>query len=552
MAEKSLASDLVAQAQALESERLPWESLWQDCARVVHPRRGTIGNRAGNATSLERGNYEDMHDGTAMRANLTLANGQASRITPMGARWFVLKPPVELANRPGAEAWYQKCSEILVTKLAVSNFYNRAHQHYLHRGAFGTAALEVTSGENGKGLHFRSYPIGTYAIAENHLDEVDVVFRSYTATARQIAQMFPENVPGVVAKCADDPARRHERFEILHAILPRTDRDPRKSGPKDKPVASIHLLRNEMIILGESGFDEMPVAVSRWSRSEYFAASPYGEPPAMIALPEAHQANHLAKIRDVLAETAAFPRVLYPSDLKGDIDFRARGLTCYDINSGNKPQEWLSQGRYDVNKDNLEDHRQAIRDAFFFDLFSSISQLERNVTATEVRAIVGESRELFHPIFAGLTREFLTPVLRRCFALLLRQGEFPPPPAEVLQRDELGAYIADPAVDYVSSMALALEQSHLSNFADILSVMSPLAQADPSMFDFIDSDAIGPAFFRLRGLPEAFIRAPEKVAEIRNARMQQAQMMQAQQASETVKNLGGIDAAKGLVEEFAP
>ena len=253
-------------------------------------------------------------------------------------------------------------------------------------------------------------------------------------------------------------------------------------------------------------------------------------------------------MKDTLLELSAFPRVLYPSNIKGDIDFRALGLTCYDPSNGHEPREWLTNGRYDIAKDGAADKRRAIEEAFHVPLFSAISQLDRTATATEVRAIVTESRELFHPIFANLTREFQGPVLRRAFAILLRQGELPPPPPAVLQEDSLGGFIADPAVEYTSIMALALEQSQIANFSDCINVLGPVIQSDPGALDFLNTDALGPAFFRYKGLPEDFIRTPEEIAAIREGRAQAAEMQAAAQATGAVKNLCGAQGIKYLAK----
>lgn len=537
------AEQAIANAQAMEGARTSWDSLWQDLADIIHPRRGLITRRAAENSAPERERIAENFDGTAMRANRTLAHGQASRITPMGARWFALKPPTELETNPAAVSWYQRCGEILAAKLAVSNFYNRAHEHYLDRGAFGIAATEVTSGKGGRGLHFRSLQVGTFSIAHDSQDEVNTLYRCYRLTPGQIIETFGDATPESVRKKHAEPSSKNTPLEILHCITPRLDRDPTKIDALNMPFESLHILREEKAILAESGYHEFPAAVSRW---ELWGDSPYGWGPGYLALPEATQVNFLEQMLDTLAEVEAFPRVLYPSNIKGDIDFRALGLTCYDPTNGHKPETWMTGGRYDIGKDRADDKKRAIEEAFFVPLFNAVSQLDRDATATEVRAIVHESRELFHPIFANLTREFLGPVLRRAFTLLLRQGELPPPPQSVLLGDDFGAFIAEPAVEYTSAMALALEQSHLANFADAINVLAPLAAIDAGVLDFIDTDHLGPFIFRAKGLPEQIIRTPEVIEQIRQARAQAQQAAAMAEASSAVRNLGGAQGIKDL------
>jgi hypothetical protein len=548
MAEDKLADFVLQQDTALAAQRLPFLSLWQDLAEICHPRRNQIQRLD---SSPNRDDLAKLFDSTAVRGNNLLANGQASRITPMGARWFVLRPPDAIAHLPAAQTWYQQCSEILSKKLYGSNFYNRAHEHYKDRGAFGLGAIQCTPGKHGKGLHFTSLPVGTYAIAQNAADEVDVLSRRHKRTPAQILETFGR-IPATrrIQDLFDDPQTRYTQVEIVHSIHPRDPKtiDPRRIDNRNMPFASVHVLVEDSAVLSESGFPEFPTAVSRW---EMWGDTPYGWAPAYTALSDATQANHQAQMQDVLAELQAFPRVLYTAGLKGDIDFKALGLTCWDPAQGEAgmPREWLTQGRYDVSKDSLQDKRRAIEEAFFVPLFNAISQLDRDVTATEVRAVVNESREMFHPIFSSLTREFLVPTLRRAFSLIMRQGEFPEPPRSVIQSDDSGPFIANPDVEFVSAMALALEQSHLGNFADVTTVLAPFTATDPGALDFIDIDRAGPALFRYKGLPADFIRSPEAIDAIRQGRAAAAQMQQAQQAAGAVKDLGGPEQVERMLAE---
>lgn len=552
----AIATQLLSMGSALDGKRQLWDSLWQELADMCHPRRGTIQRKEASGSSPDQSRVEALYDGTAMRAADVLARGCSARITPMGSQWMILRPPDDLAQNAAALDWYARCTERLMRGFYASNFYARAHEHYKDRGVFGTACTQVLAGANGQGLHFRARPCGTFAIDHDEREEVNILTASFKWSPRKVVSAFGKNdgFPEELRKqAADSHTADLDSIEIRHCIYPRTDRDIRKIDKTNKPFASVYLWVEKQVILEESGFDEFPEACSRW---ELWGDSPYGWAPSYHALPEARQANFLEEMLDTLAETAAFPRVLYAGNLKGEIDFAAMGLTCWDpmgLGNAAAPQEWLTGGRYDIGKDRLQDKRRAIDEAFFVPLFNAVSQLDRDATATEIRAIVSESRELFHPIFAGLTREFLGKVIRRSFALLLRQGAMPAPPAAVFKDngDGLGAFIDAPNVEFTSTMALALEQSQLAHLQDIMTVLSPLATLDPASLDFINLDVLGPALFRARGLPADFVRAPEAIDAIRQGRAQAAQAAAAEQASAAVQNLGGPAGIQQL-QQMAP
>jgi hypothetical protein len=550
---KSKAKRILDQVDALDKIRAPQESIWEDLSRICFPRSSSLFEQAEESNSqADRGRMAENFDGTAMRACNTLATGQAARITPMGARWFVLRPPKHMAGNPTAENYYWKATETLTAKLASSNFYNRAFECYKLRGGFGISALETTAGEKGRGLHFSSYPVKSFSIAENSRGEVDTVSRTRNYSPAQMMGKFgakdPNLVPKKVRDLYDKPETRHLKSEtVCHLVKPRDERDPTKIDAKNKPVESCYVHKETESILLESGFDSHPISVSRWETNAW---SPYGWAPADYALPEAAQANFQEQMLDVLAETAAFPRVLYPAGMKDEIAFEALGLTSFDPDAGEhaKPQEWLTQGRYDIGKDRAADKKKAIEDAFFVELFNAVSRLSPSATATQVDAILGESRELFHPIYSNMVREFHTPVLRRAFSLLLAQGEIEPPPTSIIEQDDFGAFIADPEVEYVSVMAMALEQTQLAKFNDLLSVMAPLAQADPRFLQGLDPEFILPHFLRLQGMPSGFNMSEEKLAELKQQQQQQQAAEQIQAASQAVRNVGGPQEAAKAAE----
>lgn len=538
-------NEVLEHCAALDAKRKPWESFWDELAEVVHPRR-RIMHRQPGATDTPPSKTDEMADSTAMRALRTLATGQSARITPMGGRWFGMRPDEGQKAGQAGVSYFHRSSEIIAQQLRKSNFYTVCSEHYLDRGAFGTAATEIRAGKNLKGLHFEAYPVGTYSISEDENGEVDTICRSVWMTPLQLRSAYGDAaLTDAVRKKLTDPKQKTEPLEVRRMIRPRFDRDPRRSDKKNKAWESFHILFKEKHLLAEDGYDEFPVAVSRWER---WGDTPYGWPPAYMALAEASKSNFLELMLDTLAETAAFPRVLYPGNIKGDVNFRALGLTCWDPTNGHKPEEWLTNGRYDIGMDRLAAKRKAIDEAFYVPLFNGISQLGSDATAEQVRALVSESRELFHPILASLTREFLTPVIRRAFALCLAQGSIEFPPDELLVKGDLGLFMEDPGIEFTSPMALALEQSQLANFNDAMTVMAPHAATNPEVLDFVNWPVIGNTFFRYKGLPEDFVKPPEEVAAIQQARADAAaQQAQAQQA-ESIGKLGGAEGITKLKE----
>jgi hypothetical protein len=457
----ALARRIEERHQALRGARSPWETLWQEIAKYVMPRRTPGLN--GTVQTPSTVNEEQLFDTTAIRANMTLANGQLAWMSPLEAAWFAFEA------RPGqgddVKRWLARATKIARDELAVSNFYTAVHEFYLDRGAFGTACLYVEAGRRNT-INAQTWPVGSFVIDEDENGVVDTVIREFQLTARQAVQKFGEaNVSEKCRKAAGESAKAHERMRYLHAIYPREDaeRDQAKLDGANMPIASVYLEVDGCHVCQVSGYEEMPVMVSRYLEWGSGTNGCYGWSPAFAALPEARQLNFLQKMMDALAEKMAFPPVLAPEELEGEIDPNAHGVTYFSkdlASGGNLPKEWMTQGRYDVGLQRVSERQRAINDAFHVDLFQMFAQIQKQMTAREVSERAQEKLIQFSPTFSRLTSELFNPLLERVFGILLRAGrlgaleQIPPGMVQIIGPGQ--GYVAPPNVQYSSRIALAL------------------------------------------------------------------------------------------------
>lgn len=544
---------LLHHIETLRTERDTWKTHHQDLADVIQPRKSP----SYRPSIIPDKNRTALHvDTTAMLANQTLANGQMAKITPYGTRWFSIRPPARLRNSPAAVRWYSYATEALESALIASNCYTVLHEQYLDRGCFGIAAMEITDGENGRGLNFTPYEVGTFSPKQNRYGKIDTIVRDFELTPADAYAMYGENIQwsdGIRTAYQNTATRHTQKFPFVHYIAPRPQRDPQNPHSKHKPFASIHIcMDGDPYTVLESGFDENPVMCSRWMT---WGNSSFGWSPGFYALPTQNQANHLEIIGDYLAELSAIPRILYPAGMSNDIDLSPGGMTSFDpsFTESQMPREWATQGRYDILEARMEKKQTIIRECFFYDLFRQVSEIDKTLTAYETGQIIAEKRGLFHPIFTRATTELLSPMLQRSFALLLRQSIkypnlqiLPPIPPEVLEQDENGASIPDPDVEYISPLAKALEETHLSSIPEVLNMLMPLAQLDPSILDSVATEKIYPTLARSRNIPEILIRTPEEIEARNQQRAQAAQMQQGTELASMLQKAGGAQGLKDL------
>jgi hypothetical protein len=529
---------------SLSAERAPWDSFWNDVAAYVMPRKGEITNSTHSPSTARQ---DALFDGTAIRANMVLANGQLAWMTPAEARWFSFDPPAALRGIDAVETYYKQCTEVAAIELSRSNFYSEIHELYLDRGCFGTAVLYAEPGKRFP-IHFRKFDVGTFSILEDSEGYVDTLSREFELSVRQASQMFGEdNLSGKLQTIFNgkDDAAKEQKFKFIHQILPRLPEEIEegKRDPENKPIASIYVEIAGKHVCRLGGYDEQPFFATRFLK--WTSEHAYGWSPSWMALPESRQLNFLEKQMDALAELAAFPRFLIPDTHEGEVDFRAAGVTYFDPGNPNAiPKEWATSGRYDVGLERANQRRQAINDAFHVDLFQMFTQLQKQMTAREVSERSSEKLIQFSPTFARMTTELFTPLLRRVFSLLSRSGAFPPPPRELIIQDAQGAFLPEPEVSFSSRIALAIKALENNSFGRMMEMALPLVPVKPDILDNFNMDVIIRDVSRNDGMPARWLVDSEMVGKLRQARAeaqaQQAKQAQAMEAAGALAKVGGV------------
>ena len=317
---------------------------WQTLSQYFLPSESNVNVEKTEDTS---GWTDKIFDTTGIQANQTLAAGQRNWLTPSTEPWGAFEPPEELKTGDGDDAaqWLAKSSDRSMKALSGSNFYAIVNMAYLGVGVFGTDLIFCDEGKAST-LNFRHCKIGTYTIAENDEGVVDSVHREFELSGRQAKQMFDEEaLPPKMQDQMKGNKGLDKKFKFIHACFPREDsqRLDKRADGANKPVASVYISVEFRATVRESGYDEMPYLCMRFKK--WGTDSPYGFSPAYDALPEARQLNYVVQYTDALAELLAYPRILRPSNLEGDVDLRAGGVTTFNVDDPNgKPSEWATIG----------------------------------------------------------------------------------------------------------------------------------------------------------------------------------------------------------------
>ena len=521
--------DIVARFQHIEGQRDNWNNHYQELADYMLPRKADIVKKRSRGEKK----MELIFDGTALQSVDLLSSSLHGMLTSGASAWFHLTmKDEELGRDEEVQRWLEDSSQRMMRAFTMSNFETEVHEMYVDLVVFGTGCMFVEMENNT--LRFSTRHVSEFYVAEDQFGIVDTVFRKYELSARQAVQRFGiDNVGTFIQRTFK--TKPDEEVTILHAVMPRKDRDPSKKDNKNMPFASMYICMETKMIIAESGFQELPYVVPRFLKA---TGEVMGRSPAMVALPDVKMLNLMSKTIIQAAQKMIDPPLLVPDDgFLLPIRTQPGGLNFYRSGSRDTITPLNTGANIPIGLQMEEQRRQAIRAAFFVDQLLSGST--PNMTATEVIQRQEERMRVIGPVLGRLMNEMLRPLIDRAFALMLRAEMLSVPP-EVLQG-------VDVDIEYVSPLARAQKSSSVNGVIRALEILMPLAQSLP-VGDHINPDGLVNYLTESLGVPKKVLKPQSAIDEEREERaaMQQEQMAR-QMEQEDVATVGQAAQAVRMV-----
>lgn len=520
---------------ALKEERSSWMSHWKDISEVLLPRAGrflpTENNRGGKAA------FRKILDSTGTRALRTLSGGMMSGMTSPARPWFRLTTfNPELDESYEVKVWMSQVTSLMQMVFYKSNTYRALQMAYEELGAFGTSATLIYD-DFDRVIHCHPLTIGEFAIATDSRGRVNTVYREFRMTVAMLVQEFGLANASRTVKDLYDRGQMDEWVEVINAIEPRTERDPRKTDAKNMPYLSVYFEKSgdKGKVLRETGFTEFPAMCARWSVT---GGDIYGTSPGMEALGDLCQLQQMQFRKSQAIDYKVHPPVLIPSEMKNmGTQFLPGGVIPYS----NAQQAQQIRSAYMVDLDlnsilvDIQDVRQRINEAFYRDIFMlMVNSTDKTMTATEVTERHEEKMLLMGPVLERLNAEMLDPLINIVFNKLVQADLLPPLP-EDLQGQQLN-------VEFISILAQAQKAISTNSVDRMFSVLGNLAGMKPDIVDNVDLDFWPQWYADALGVDPRFIVSGKKVAVIREQRAQAEQqaaaMEQLQGATQAAKNMG--------------
>ena len=531
MAQTEKAKNLLKRYDRLKSQRQNWESHWQEVADYMQPRKADVTKTRSKGDKRT----ELIFDGSPLQSVELLAASLHGMLTNPSTPWFSLRfKQDDMENEDEAKEWLEDATEVMYSAFNKSNFQQEIFELYHDLITFGTAAMFIEEDDEDI-LKFSTRHINEIFIAENDKGRIDTVFRKFSLSARAVIQKFGNVSINIETKAKKDP---YEEVEIMHAVYPRSDFDPKKQDKDNMPFESVYLDAESGDELSVSGFREFPFVVPRYLKASHEI---YGRSPAMTALPDVKMLNEMSKTTIKSAQKQVDPPLLVPDDgFMLPVRTVPGGLNFYRAGTRDRIEPLNIGANTPLGLNMEEQRRNSIRNAFYVNQL--MMQSGPQMTATEVIQSNEEKMRLLGPVLGRLQSELLKPLIDRAFALILRKNLFRPAP-EFLAGTDI-------EIEYVSPLAKAQKSSELQSIMRAIEIMGSLSNVAP-VFDHINMDKLVRHLADIVGVPQKILKPQSELnAERQQAAQQQEQMQQMQQVQQLAEAGGKVaPLAKALPEE---
>lgn len=468
------------------------------------------------------------------------ASGFYTNLTNPASPWFSIKTPDYGEGSEDRDYYaeeYSKLTDATRWLMGWCGAYRGLNLVYKHLVAFGFGGM-LLEPDDERVVRVTCLRMGTYALGIDRKGRVDRCVRRFAFTAEQMVEEFRrENlVYGIL-----EAARRGDvetKYVVWNLVEPHR---------KLKGIGTPYTLSYEKFtyrsvywcpeasgngqdgLLAVRGYAMKPLVAPRLM---FETGDVYGRGCGADALGHCRALQTMSESQLDLADQEAHPAMMAPASM-ADEGLRLGPLEVNWYPDNLQPNAvYRAIGQPPTGERTAREMQRLeteLRKAFFNSEFETISAMEDQtagggeMTATEVRARVGEKMEQLAGIATTLNDELLDPFVTTMAAYAMMSGIAQ---AELPQG---GALPWD--IKYESAIHAAVNAQPINAASRSLAEAAGLAEAanDPSVFDNFDADEMVRDVHRKLGAPERYLRREKERDAMRMARAEEAARQQQMQ-----------------------
>lgn len=530
------AKDAIDRWSELKALRGGHEGDWEDIARLIRPQRGGFAQ----TDPTNRDHVKALSSQPILAAS-SFAAGIYSGLTNPANRWFGLETPDEDLNawQPMAE-WNDIATARVLSSFrpSLSSFYSSTFQCYSDIAAFGNAAAYDELDERERKFMDLSLSLAEIVWDIDAWGRVSEVVRKFHLTARRALAFFKDrgHLPQKIHDLAHQGAQ--DKLVFYHHVFNNADWRPGRMSI-EKPWKSVYVCDENMWLVSEKGYEEMPYYVPRW---DVDSGHTIGTGPGFIALASARVVQQMEHATIRGAQWASDPTLLAPSredwPLHGHIRPGAIVYGGMNIRGQQTIAPLQMGGGIGLTDAEKAKKVEEVKEAFHYALMTV--QGRTGLTPQETLIIEEAKMRNWAPHSDRIMEEYAAKKVERRFRMLWRAGQIPPPPKEATGLP-LG-------MRYQSAASMAMKAREGMAIVQFLGNLAPLAQTDPRYLQRLDPDAVIEALHEASpSLPARMLRSRDEADAIAKAdaeAQQQAMLLQnAGPLAGAVKDLAGAGQA---------
>ncbi len=516
-AEGRKVSELIREFSQFQVFRSTFAGQWEEAAELIDPvSRNTFYYQNYNFPGAKK--TQQQVDATGMRALHRFCAIADSLVTPRNMHWHGLQGDEYVMKDRASKLWFDATAKLLFQERYKdhANFVGQNYSNWRSLGAYGNSTMFVDQFDarwgGGRGLRYKSVPLGETFYGQNHQGKVDRIYRWFKLTAYQAVQKWgedalPENLVAPLQQDSQWP------YNFLHVVKPRDDDyDPEALDVKALPFVSYYVsLEGRCLMQREGGYRVFPYAVSRYDQGP---DEVYGRGPAQIVLPSLKTINAQKVTFLKQGHRAADPVLLIADDGVVGMDLRPGAMNKGGVNSDGRPLvHTLPTGSIQTNIEMMQQEAEIIDDVFLVSIMKALVD-NPNMTATQVIQLVNERGMLVAPTLGRQHSERVAMQVERELDLLSAMRMLEPMPPRL--QEAMGEY----QVTDTSPLARAARMGEAIGFNSWVENLTKLATEtqDPSWLDPVNGDVSAVELADIYSVPVRWTADANQIAAKRKAR----------------------------------